>query len=314
MDAEQLRRAVESPWCPKCGLPCDGRICHASCHVDPRPPFRDRFPDLWPTGLEWHPHMGWLLDGESIGTAHADDLIQAPIARSLARAKCQDEEDELFRWTDLVEAQASANPTLALIALGAAMTDADVIAERLAKKMREQFPPSTHLPAWWDLRDILLSAGLREAVERCESVGVGMPCYPLASGVLAALKGQPSDLERGLIDGLTKIRDALKPDQPQDTLMDLDPGIRRFVETLCAAGIETFESCQGGAGHAYPEPTIRFHGDRSEGFRALAVAQQHDLPVATLRRIWPIVEDEPTGPWWEMTFVPPDAQEQSDAP
>ena len=82
----------------------------------------------------------------------------------------------------------------------------------------------------------------------------------------------------------------------------LDLNIRRYVETLNAAGIETFESCQGSEGHAYPEPTIRFRGDRGEGFRALAVAHQHNFPTAALRRTWVIIEGEPTGPYWELTF------------
>ncbi len=29
-----------------------------------------------------------------------------------------------------------------------------------------------------------------------------------------------------------------------------------MVEVLRAAGVETFESCEGGAGHSYPEPTV----------------------------------------------------------
>ena len=82
----------------------------------------------------------------------------------------------------------------------------------------------------------------------------------------------------------------------------LDPGIAPFVEALVLHGVETFESCEGGGNHAYPEPTVRFHDDRAEGFRALAVAQRMGLPVAALRRAWPILDDEPTGPWWEMTF------------
>lgn len=82
----------------------------------------------------------------------------------------------------------------------------------------------------------------------------------------------------------------------------LDPGIAHFVMTLTAGGIETFESCQGGEGHAYPEPTVRFHGDVAEGYRALAVAIQAGLPVMELRRVWPVIEQEPTGPWWELTF------------
>ncbi len=82
----------------------------------------------------------------------------------------------------------------------------------------------------------------------------------------------------------------------------LDPGIKRYVEILNDRGIETFESCQGGKGHSYFEPTIRFCGERSEGFKAFAIAQQHALPVADIRRVWPVVDGEPTGPHWEMTF------------
>lgn len=83
----------------------------------------------------------------------------------------------------------------------------------------------------------------------------------------------------------------------------LDPGIARAVNVLRSVNIETFESCEGGEGHSYAEPTVRFHGDRSEGFRAVAAAIQHGLKVTSLRRIWPVLEGEPTGPWWELTFV-----------
>ena len=82
----------------------------------------------------------------------------------------------------------------------------------------------------------------------------------------------------------------------------LDPGIEHAVHALAHEGIETFESCQGGPGHAYPEPTVRFHGDATEGYRALAVALRAHLPVLGLRRVWPVVDGEPTGPWWELTF------------
>jgi hypothetical protein len=83
----------------------------------------------------------------------------------------------------------------------------------------------------------------------------------------------------------------------------LDPGIGPFVEILRNNGIETFESCQGGRGHAYPEPTIRFGGSPGDGFRAFAIAREHPLPVSYLRRIWVIQNDgEPTGPYWELVF------------
>ena len=26
------------------------------------------------------------------------------------------------------------------------------------------------------------------------------------------------------------------------------------------------------------------------------------LPVTGLRRVWPVLDNEPTGPWWELTF------------
>jgi hypothetical protein len=63
-------------------------------------------------------------------------------------------------------------------------------------------------------------------------------------------------------------------------LETLDSGIAPYVDVLDAAGVETYESCEGdrARGHSYPEPAVRFHGDRTEGFRALAVAVQHGLP------------------------------------
>ena len=83
----------------------------------------------------------------------------------------------------------------------------------------------------------------------------------------------------------------------------LDKGIKEAVESLQEAGVETFESCEGGPGHAYAEPTVRFHGGKSEGFRALSAAMSAGLCVTGLRRVWPIIEDEATGPWWELTFT-----------
>src|SRR5688572_685255 len=86
--------------------------------------------------------------------------------------------------------------------------------------------------------------------------------------------------------------------------MPLDAGIERAVRVLQAAGVETFESCDGAAGHAFSEPTVRFHGQQSEGYRALAAAMAGGLPVEKLRRTWPVIDGEPTGPCWELTFTP----------
>ena len=89
-----------------------------------------------------------------------------------------------------------------------------------------------------------------------------------------------------------------------DSAPPLDPKIERAVLILRGAGIETYESCQGGPRHAYPEPTIRFHGEYSDGFMALAIVMKKGLAVAELRRIWVITHHEPVGPHWELTFVP----------
>jgi len=51
------------------------------------------------------------------------------------------------------------------------------------------------------------------------------------------------------------------------------------------------------------EPTVRFYGDNSEGFRAFAVAVQCELPLAELRRYWQVSRTgKPEGPRWELPF------------
>jgi hypothetical protein len=83
----------------------------------------------------------------------------------------------------------------------------------------------------------------------------------------------------------------------------LDAGIRDAVGALRAGGVETFESCEGGPGHAFPEPTIRFHGDETEGYRAFTVAIRGGLKVLSLRRAWQVAGSDLVGPHWEMTFL-----------
>src|SRR5437870_3060771 len=85
----------------------------------------------------------------------------------------------------------------------------------------------------------------------------------------------------------------------------LDAGIRDAVHILIANGVETFESCEGGPGHTYPEPTIRFEGQTSEGLRALSVALENGLRVGELRRVWGVLDGMAHGPWWEITLLPP---------
>jgi hypothetical protein len=92
-------------------------------------------------------------------------------------------------------------------------------------------------------------------------------------------------------------------DAREKWLASMDPGIAPFVNVLDAAGIETYESCEGGESHAYAEPGIRFHGDIGAGFKALSVAVEHGFPVCDLRRFWSIRKSgEPDGPHWELVF------------
>ena len=87
--------------------------------------------------------------------------------------------------------------------------------------------------------------------------------------------------------------------------MPIDGGIAYAVAVLRSEGVETFESCEGGKGHAFKEPTVRFHGNSGAGFHAISVAITFALPVAELRRYWVMIDGEPTGPQWEMTFFRP---------
>lgn len=96
------------------------------------------------------------------------------------------------------------------------------------------------------------------------------------------------------------------PDRTADGCLDpqyaLDIGIRHYVLVLRSRGVETCQSCQGGPGHAYLEPTIEFYGDAGEGLRAAGIAISHGLPVSELRRVWNIHGADLDGPIWVLTF------------
>jgi hypothetical protein len=81
-----------------------------------------------------------------------------------------------------------------------------------------------------------------------------------------------------------------------------DFGIRRAVELLQKHDIFTVESCEGGEGHSYPEPTIKFTGTPTTGWKALVVCLDYGLPIRDLRQMWRVSENVPTGPCWEITF------------
>lgn len=91
--------------------------------------------------------------------------------------------------------------------------------------------------------------------------------------------------------------------RPHDSCVDL--GVSNAVKTLRAAGVETYESCQGGEGHSYGRPTIRFSGTKFCGHLALGIAIKECWPVRSLARIWTFEDEEVAGPVWELSFREP---------
>lgn len=97
------------------------------------------------------------------------------------------------------------------------------------------------------------------------------------------------------------IRDMMWPDSSYE---GLDAGIRFAVRVLHAAGFETCQSCQGGKGHAYAEPTVEMiaTGDDSRGFGALDALRGYGLPVSQVAITWPIRNGYPYEKNWTITF------------
>lgn len=89
-----------------------------------------------------------------------------------------------------------------------------------------------------------------------------------------------------------------------ETDMPLDSGIRYAVLVLRSGGVETFESCEGGPGHPYGDPAIRFYGTAWAGYHAFAVAMEHGLPVFRLGHVYDCLDGQLNGPWWELVFRP----------
>jgi hypothetical protein len=92
---------------------------------------------------------------------------------------------------------------------------------------------------------------------------------------------------------------------PEAFYRGLDPGIRFAVRVLHAAGgLETCQSCQGGKGHAYPEPSIDLiaRGDDALGFRALAALQDRGLPASQVLIVWNIQNGLPYEKLWRIVF------------
>ncbi len=89
-----------------------------------------------------------------------------------------------------------------------------------------------------------------------------------------------------------------------DFYRGLDPGIRFAVRVLHAAGFDTCQSCQGGDGHSYLEPTVDMvaGGDDADGFGALAALAEFGLPVSGIAIFWNIKNGLPYEKLWRITF------------
>lgn len=105
----------------------------------------------------------------------------------------------------------------------------------------------------------------------------------------------------------------MKPNPTRDKMasdkwyQQLDAGIRFAVRVLHAAGFDTCQSCQGGKGHPYPEPTVEMvaGGDDALGFGALNALRSYGLPVAELAIVWPVSGSHPFEKNWRITFTKP---------
>jgi hypothetical protein len=88
-----------------------------------------------------------------------------------------------------------------------------------------------------------------------------------------------------------------------EDLAELDPGHSARSRVLTERGVETFESCEVGPGHSYPEPMVRFYGGPYTGWQAVSACLAFGLPIASLRREWDVQDrNEPTGLYWAVTF------------
>jgi hypothetical protein len=145
-------------------------------------------------------------------------------------------------------------------------------------------------------------------LDKPERQTVQNPFHPFND--LLAEKGQKHEAEKEFYD-------------------ELDPGIRRHVRILRDNGVRTCQSCQGGRGYAYPQPTVDFFWDWGRevksanvivpksalieswndlvgvGLRAVEIAAHYGLEPAYLRHEWREEDGELVEPTWALDFGPP---------
>jgi hypothetical protein len=125
-----------------------------------------------------------------------------------------------------------------------------------------------------------------------------------------ARKPEKAPRYSGIFMGLDQLRDKLDewdrthPSTGRTAWEGLDPGIAGAVKILMENGVETCQSCEGGPGHSYSEPTVDFVGGEGAGWKALGVCLDHGLPILELRRVWAVgaYGRMPDGPVWQIVF------------
>ena len=85
-----------------------------------------------------------------------------------------------------------------------------------------------------------------------------------------------------------------------------DAGIRNIVFTLIANGVESSSLVKMERITVSQNLLCVSRGYRQRGYRHDAAASENRLPVSELRRTWGIIDGVIHGPWWVMTFRPPD--------
>lgn len=85
----------------------------------------------------------------------------------------------------------------------------------------------------------------------------------------------------------------------------IDAGVRFAVRVLHSHGVETCQSCEGGAGHAYPVPTVDLLAGPNDaaGFLALAFLHTYGLPVASVAKHWSVQDGMPYEMLWRVEFA-----------
>lgn len=88
----------------------------------------------------------------------------------------------------------------------------------------------------------------------------------------------------------------------------IDAGIRFAVRVLHARGFETCQSCEGGDGHAYDQPSVDLLAGANDatGFAAVAELVGFGLPVDRVSQVWNVDKmGRPYETIWRIEFSRP---------